>query len=103
MNNNSKFVISETMKRIKEILQHELIGLKCVVEKADNLHQKGLSGTVVDETMKTISIKTSKGVKKILKKGSLLKIEIEGNKVVIDGLYLVARPEDRIKKKARKW
>lgn len=91
------------MKRIKNILQHELIGLNCTVTDSRNKDQIGITGKIIDETMKTISIKTEKGVKKIMKKGAEFRLEINDKKVVVDGSMLVSRPEDRIKKKIKKW
>ncbi|MBI4895766.1 MAG: ribonuclease P protein component 1 [Candidatus Aenigmarchaeota archaeon] len=91
------------MRNIKNILQHELIGLDCVVVYSKNKDNIGIKGKIVDETMKTLSIETGKGVKKILKQGTEFKTDLDGKKVTIDGNYLVSRPEDRIKKKIKKW
>jgi len=91
------------MRKIRNILQHELIGLDCTVVKSDNSYQVGINGRIINETMKTISIEAERGVKKILKKGSVLKIHLKGKDVVIDGSFINLRSEDRIKKKLRKW
>ena len=89
--------------KLKNLLQHELIGLSCTIVKSKNSHQIGLNGIVVDETMRTVSLETGKGIKKILKQGSVLRIDLRDKKILLEGSYLVARPEDRIKKKVRTW
>lgn len=91
------------MRTAKNIIRHELIGLKCEIINSENISQKGISGKIVDETMKTIVIETGKSEKKIPKKGTMFRLEIGKQSVDINGDYLVARPEDRIKKKFTRW
>lgn len=90
-------------RNIKNILQHELIGLDCDVVNSKNKDTIGIKGKIVDETMKTLSIETEKGVKKIFKQGTEFKVDLNGKKVIIEGDCLISRPEDRIKKKIKKW
>ena len=87
------------MRTAENILRHELIGLECVVEKADNKSTIGIGGRIVDETLKTVVI----GGKKVPKKGSVFAVKLAGKKVHIDGNFIIARPEDRIKRKIKKW
>ena len=54
---------------------------------------------VVDETKNTFTIETEKGIKKLLKAGIKLKISFGSRKAIIDGNLLVARPEERLKKR----
>lgn len=92
------------MRVPKNITRHELIGLECTVVKASNKSQAGIAGKIVDETMKTVIIKHGTGEnKRIPKKGTIFRIRLDNKEVDVDGNYLVARPEDRIKKKFRKW
>lgn len=88
------------MRSPKNILRHELIGLECRVIESDNKNQIGLEGKIIDETLKTITLKNKKTV---LKQGSVFRIKIGKNTVEVDGNHLVSRPEDRIKKKFKKW
>lgn len=90
------------MRSPKNILRHELIGLKCKVIKADNKSQVGLEGKIIDETMKTLVVKDN-NKKTVMKKGTVFRIRVGKNTVDVDGSYLVSRPEDRIKKKFKKW
>jgi ribonuclease P protein subunit POP4 len=87
------------MRNVKNLLLHELIGLDCTVMKAENKSQAGIAGKITDETMKTLVV----GGKRVFKKGTVFRVTINGKKADIDGNYLIARPEDRIKKKVRKW
>ena len=40
------------------LVRHELCGLSAKVEKSTDPTQKGLKGTVIDETYKTLKIET---------------------------------------------
>ena len=65
---------------------------------------EGLNGVVVDESRQTLTIKTSKGEKKIPKDICVFVFKLpDGKKVKVDGELLVSRPEDRVKKKFKKW
>ena len=87
------------MRSPSNIVKHELIGLFCEIVSASNKSQVGLKGKIVDETMKTIVIDD----KRIPKQNTIFRVELGNKKVEIDGSYMIARPEDRIKKKFKKW
>lgn len=87
------------MRNARNIVRHEVIGLECTVIKAENKAQIGIHGIVEDETMKTAVIDG----KRIFKKGSVFRLKIGDELVEIEGDFLVSRPEDRIKKKIKKW
>jgi ribonuclease P protein subunit POP4 len=87
----------------KNVIRHELIGLRAEVTESSNKFNVGISGKVVDETKNTLVIKTKKGEKKIQKHQAKFMFMLNEKKVVVDGSLLVARPEDRVKKKVRKW
>ncbi len=87
----------------KNIIKHELIGLKVQVIKSSDPTKIGMEGTVVDETMNMLLVNTSKGIKKLSKAGNTFRFWIKGKKVEILGDVLVGRPEERIKKKLNKW
>ncbi len=91
------------MRTPSNIIRHELIGLECVVSKASNKGHAGISGKIVDETLKTIIISHKGTNKRIPKQGTVFRIMLDNKEVDVDGDYLIARPEDRIKKKFRKW
>ena len=88
----------------KNLIQHELVGLKTEVIKSSNLSQIAIKGLVVDETKNLLTIETEGGLKKIQKKGAIfIFILSNGEKVKVSGNRLAARPEERIKLKMRKW
>ena len=86
------------MRNAENILRHELIGLECEVVAAANRSNVGIKGRIEDETMKTLVI----GGKAVEKKGAVFRVKVDKT-VDIDGNFLLARPEDRIKKKIHKW
>lgn len=86
------------------LINHELIGLKVNVVNSRNVHQMGLRGRVVDETLKMLTIETGRGEKKVEKRGSTFVFTIpSGKSVRVNGDVLYARPEDRIKKRLKVW
>ncbi len=87
------------MRNPGNILRHELIGLDCRIIKSQNMSQEGIEGRILDETIKTLSV----GGKTVQKRGSVFRVRLQGKNVDIDGDCIVARPEDRIKKKIIKW
>ncbi len=88
----------------KNLLQHELIGLKAEVEESSNSNMKALCGIVVDETRNTFVIETEREEeKRIPKDMNTFIFELnEGVRVRVRGNLLVSRPEDRIKKGGRR-
>jgi ribonuclease P protein subunit POP4 len=88
----------------ENLVRHELIGLSVKVTRSTNPSSIGIEGRVVDESRNTLTIETEKGKKNIVKEQCTFSIELpSGERVVVDGRVLVARPEDRIKKKQKKW
>ncbi len=93
----------------KTLVRHELIGLKVKVAESTNKSQVGAEGVVVDESRQTLTIEVEKGKGRKAERSFakdqcvFLFILPDGEKVRVDGKVLVARPEDRIKKKFRKW
>lgn len=78
--------------------QKELIGMKACVVESTNPSNIGIEGAVADETKSTITIKTTKGMKKMIKNQNKFKFEENGKTFLIDGKLLEKRPEERIKK-----
>ena len=82
----------------KNILHHELIGLRVEIVDARNKALVGLHGEIVDETKFTLIIKTPRGEKRVLKNGAQFLTDAGKQEVIIAGERLVGRPEERIKK-----
>lgn len=84
----------------ENLIRHELIGLKVKVLTSTNPKNQGMSGRVVDEH-RNIFILDVRGVEKTLakKENTFLFTLPSGKRVSVEGHVLIARPEDRIKKK----
>ena len=92
------------MRNVKNLLMHEFIGLKCSVVDASNKNQIGIKGKIVNETMKTLSIReNSEIIKNVEKKNSTFRVILNDKKILVEGNEIILRPEDRIKKQTRKW
>lgn len=77
----------------------ELIGLKARVVASSNQDVLSLSGKIIDETKNTFTIEDSKhNRKKILKNGTVLRVESERQEYDIHCSKLMKRPHERIKK-----
>lgn len=86
------------------LVRHELIGLACRVKESTNKALIGLEGRVVDETRQTLTLEVKGKEKSLIKDQCVFSFKIPSGKWVrVEGKILVARPEDRIKKKFRKW
>ena len=86
------------MRTPKNVLQHELIGLRCRIVGAKNTAHVGIAGKIRDETMKTLVV----GEKVVPKAGSTFRVRLDDTTVDIDGDAILARSEDRIKKLTKK-
>ena len=88
----------------ENLVRHEFIGLEVLVEKCSNKSLNGISGKVIDETRQTFLIRAENGEKQAIKDQCIFVFSLpSGKKVRVDGKILVARPEDRIKKKFKVW
>ncbi len=81
------------------------MGLEITIIHSSHGDLEGITGRVVNETKKTLTIDVGEGNEKIIPKGSStfhFKLP-EGITVEIEGKTIVSRPEDRIKKRFRKY
>jgi len=83
--------------RHRDIVKHELIGLKCEVTSATDPTLVGKKGIIVDETMNTLVIAERVGEKRLPKGNITLMLKINKEEVIIQGKRLIGRPEDRVK------
>ena len=89
----------------QNIFRHELVGLHVEVLKSTHEGFIGIKGEVVDETKNTIKVEDVMGCEKLIPKNvATFQFTLpDGAVVEVDGKIIVARPEDRIKKKFRKY
>ena len=81
----------------KNLLAHELIGLKAEIIRSPDLNKVGIKGRVVNETKNLLILETKSDLKKIPKKEVWMKFWLGKETREIDGKFLVAKPEDRTK------
>ena len=87
----------------QNVFRHEFIGLSVEVTESTNEGLIGLHGIIIDETRNTITVETNDTEKMIPKDNVIFLFTLpDGSQVSIDGKVIVARPEDRIKKKFKK-
>lgn len=81
------------------LLAHEVVGLHIVIVDSTVSGLKNLSGTVIQETKNTLSLRTTSGTKKIAKiNATKIKVLLPSGGCFIRGFSLIGRPEDRISK-----
>lgn len=86
-----------------DVARYEFVGLKVQLASAAK-NRNIVRGEVISETKNTISIQTKKGVKRFPKSTSTFLFTLEdGRRVLIKGQDILLRPEDRLKKRVRKW
>jgi ribonuclease P protein subunit POP4 len=88
----------------ENLVRHELTGLAVKVVESANPSSVGIEGRVVDESRNTLTIETARGNRNLIKDQCVFSFLLPtGERVRVDGRLLVARPEDRIKKKLKTW
>jgi ribonuclease P protein subunit POP4 len=84
--------------KFKDIVKHEIIGLRARIAESKNKANLGVEGKIIDETKSTITIKTKKGRKMLFKNNIKIELKIGSRKILVDGSRFAGRPEERIKK-----
>jgi len=97
-------VVQELKLSSKNILYHELIGLRIRVLSYTDEKLNGLEGVVVDETLKTLLLETSSGRRiRVLKPNGVFEFKLPSGEVaVIKGDLILGRPAERLKR-AKRW
>jgi len=74
------------------------IGRRLMGIRSSHAPYEKISGVVVDESMKTITVDTGVRELRIPKAGNSFNMEFDGRTAWIEGRRVIYRPEDRIKK-----
>jgi ribonuclease P protein subunit POP4 len=86
----------------QNVSKHELIGLEARVVNSSDKNLIGTYGTIIDETKDMLVIDQVGKPRIVQKKSSTFKLTLpSGEDIDVDGAKLVARPEDRIKKRVK--
>ena len=84
----------------RNVLRHELIGLEARVSNSSDPGLIGTYGTVVDETHDMLVIEQTGKPKIVPRAHSIFMLTLpNGEDVEMDGAKLIARPEERVKKR----
>lgn len=88
----------------QNVLRHELIGLNATVSRSKDPNLKGVRGTIVDES-KNMLVLLQRGKKfRIPKNIATFRLKLQDGAIVdVEGMRLVARPENRLKTRVRRW
>jgi ribonuclease P protein subunit POP4 len=85
--------------RPEDLARHELIGLRCAVRASADPGLRGLEGEVVDETMRTLVVRTPRGERAVAKHGQEFTFTLPGGQQArLRGDDLAHRPDERTKK-----
>ncbi len=88
----------------ENIVIHELVGLNVTVLFHSDPTLAGIEGKVVGETMKTLLIKTDKGIKVVPKKYATFCFVLpKGKKTVVRGEEILYKPWERTKRAYKKF
>lgn len=88
----------------QNILRHELIGLNVKVVRATGKSLSGATGVVIDETRNMLTIRSRRRKIMVPKDIATFRFFLpNGVRVDVDGERLVAKPENRLKTKVRRW
>jgi len=87
----------------RNLIRHELIGLKVKIKDSRQPSLKGIGGLVIDETMNTLTLQKEDREMVIPKSTTQLSFILGKKEVTVDGKIIVGRPEERIKVKKRIW
>ena len=86
------------------ITKNEFIGLDVRIAKSNNEQLVGIRGRIIDETRNTLVLRQGSKIVRIPKDIVRLNMSIPFGKMIeVDGRSIVARPEDRIKMRVRRW
>lgn len=83
----------------RSVARGELIGLHARVVESTDPGLVGLAGTVVDETLRTLTLRRADGREvRVGKRGNVFEVGTPKGPVRLDGAAIEFRPEDRTKK-----
>lgn len=85
----------------RNIVLHELIGLKVEVTRSRDKSRKGIKGMVIDETKNTLVVATPSGRKIVPKLASTFKFVYGKSKFIVEGKEINFRPHERLEKSFR--
>lgn len=86
------------MRTFKNLLIHELIGLRVKIVNSSSIYLLNIEGIVVDESKNTLIIEQKGKEIVIPKKSCTFLFYLDNDEVIIEGKKILYRPEERVKK-----
>jgi ribonuclease P protein subunit POP4 len=91
-----------TLVTAENITRHELIGLDARISGGNNKSLKYIKGSIVAETRNTLTLSNGKNEMTVAKGEASFIFNLNGTLVKVEGITLIGRPEDRVKKKTKR-
>jgi len=82
----------------RNIVLNELIGLRARVVRCSDRKQKGLEGTIMDETKNTLLMETAGRTRTVVKASSAFRFYTSNGSFLVEGKEINFRPHERIEK-----
>ncbi|MDP2666754.1 MAG: ribonuclease P protein subunit [Candidatus Diapherotrites archaeon] len=76
---------------------HELIGINVHVVTSRDPNKGKIEGKIVDETQRTFTVETEKGIKMVPKNESIFAFNLGDEQVILEGKNLLYSPVGRLK------
>jgi len=86
------------LKDLTEPFGYEIVGLPVTIVSSKDPTLVGVHGEIILETMKTIKIKDELKIRTIPKATNKFELIKDGEAILLDGVGILGRPEDRIMK-----
>ena len=86
------------MKESTKPFVDEVVGLPVTIVSSNDPTLVGVHGEIVLETKKTIKIKNELKIYTIPKVPNRFELTIDGTRILLDGVGILGRPEERIMK-----
>ncbi len=80
------------------MFKDSLIGLNVHIMESKNKSDIGIEGIIIDDSRNMLTIKTSRGKKKVVKEKNKFLMVINNKEMLIDGKDLIGRVDERLKK-----
>ena len=86
------------------LIRHELLGLSVRVMRSKDSALNGTRGVIVDETRNMLTVDRKAGRIMVPKGIATFRFNLpSGVQVDVDGERLIARPENRLKTRVKRW
>lgn len=82
------------------LLNQPWLAMTITVTDSTDIGLVGLEGMIVNETKRTLRVRSAKGIHVIAK--DVIKFKLDGSDLVIEGSEVMLKPEDRVNRRYRR-